>query len=57
MVARVAEDPKMSVGVLGAVKGEVVRATVNGFSGVTIKKVCDGVKGVSPISWRETGLK
>ena len=56
-VAHAAEDPKMTVGGLGAVKGEEGSATINGFGGVTIKEVCGGVKGVSPISWRKAGPK
>ena len=47
----------MSVGGLGAIKGEEGSTTINGFGGVTIKEVCGGVKGVSPINQRETGLK
>jgi hypothetical protein len=42
----------MIIGGRGAVEREVRGAAGQCFSGVTVKKICGGVEGVSPINRR-----
>jgi hypothetical protein len=42
----------MIIGRRGAVKHKVGGAAIECFSGMTVEKICSGVEGVSPISWR-----
>jgi hypothetical protein len=51
-IAGASKHAEMIIGGRGAVEREVRGAAGQCFSGVTVKKICGGVEGVSPINRR-----